>query len=92
MTLSPSLRKFTLTAYVTLSAGWLGAVAGFLALAVIGLTSSDEQMVRAACLAMEPTTWCVIVPLAFSSLISGLPFRSGLRGAYSDTIGSSQSC
>ena len=48
MTMTASLRKFALTAHVTCSVGWLGAVAGFLALAVTGLTSPDAQMVRAA--------------------------------------------
>ena len=55
MTMTPRLRKFALTAHVTCSVGWLGAVAGFLALAVAGLTSQDAQMVRAAYLAMELT-------------------------------------
>ncbi len=72
MTMTPGLRKFALTAHVTSSVGWLGAVAGFLALAVAGLTSQDAQMVRAAYLAMELTAWFVIVPLAFASLLTGL--------------------
>jgi hypothetical protein len=55
MTMRPRLRKFALTAHVTSSVGWLGAVAGFLALAVAGLTSQDAQMVRAAYLAMDLT-------------------------------------
>jgi len=67
-----SLRKFALTAHVTASVGWLGAVAGFLALAVAGLRSHDVQMVRAAYLATESITWSVIVPLAFASLLTGL--------------------
>jgi hypothetical protein len=70
--MTPRLRKFALTAHVTVSVGWLGAVAGFLALALAGLTSQDAQMVRAAYLAMELTTWFVIVPLAFASLLTGL--------------------
>jgi hypothetical protein len=70
--MTPSLRKFALTAHVTSSVGWLGAVAGFLALAVAGLFSRDEQLVRAAYLSMELITWFVIVPSAFASLLSGL--------------------
>ena len=69
--MTPRLRKFALTAHVTSSVGWLGAVAGFLALAVAGLTSPDAQMVRAADLAMELTGWFVIVPLSFASLLTG---------------------
>jgi hypothetical protein len=72
MTMTPRLRKFALTAHVTSSVGWLGAVAGFLALAVAGLTSQDAQMVRAAYLAMELITWFVIVPLGLASLPTGL--------------------
>jgi len=72
MTMTPGLRKLALTAHVTSSVGWLGAVAGFLALAVAGLTSQDAQIVRAAYLAMELTGWCVIVPLSLASLLTGL--------------------
>jgi hypothetical protein len=72
MTMTPRLRKFALTAHVTSSVGWLGAVAGFLALAVAGLTSEDAQMVRAAYLTMELTGWFVLVPLALASLLTGL--------------------
>ncbi len=70
--MTPRPTKFALTAHVTSSVGWLGAVAGFLALAVAGLTSPDEQMVRAAYLAMELTGWFVIVPLSLASLSTGL--------------------
>lgn len=35
------VRKLLLLAHVTLSVGWLGAVAAYLALAIAGLTSSD---------------------------------------------------
>ncbi|HZO53716.1 MAG TPA: hypothetical protein VFB63_13455 [Bryobacteraceae bacterium] len=59
--MTPLVRKFALTAHVTSSVGWLGLVAGFLALAVAGLTSQNPQMVRAVYLAMELIAWCVIV-------------------------------
>lgn len=72
MTLSSRVRKFALTAHITSSVGWLGAVAAFLALAVAGLTSQDTQKVRAAYLAMELTAWFVIVPLSFASPLTGL--------------------
>lgn len=66
------LRKFMLTAHITTSVGWLGAVAGFLALAVAGLTNRDTQLVRAAYLGMDLVAWYVIVPLSFASLLTGL--------------------
>jgi hypothetical protein len=70
--MSPRLRKLALTAHVTSSVGWLGAVAGFLALAVAGLASDDAESVRAAYLMMELIGWFVIVPLAVASLLTGL--------------------
>jgi hypothetical protein len=72
MTMPPRLQKLTLTAHVTSSVGWLGAVAGFLALAVAGLTSPNPQTVRAAYLSAALITWFVIVPLSFASLLTGL--------------------
>jgi len=70
--MTSGLRKAVLTAHVTSSVGWLGAVAGFLALAIVGLTGDDAPTVRAAYLAMEQLTWLVIVPLNFASLLTGL--------------------
>ena len=72
MTMTPRLRKFTLTAHVASSVGWFGAVAGFLALAVAGLASQDDQTARAAYLAMELIAWFVIAPLSLASLVTGL--------------------
>ena len=72
MTMTPRLRKFALTAHVTCSVGWIGAVVVFLALAVVGLTSQDAQTVRGAYLVMEPAARLVLVPLAFASLLTGI--------------------
>ena len=55
MTLKPLLRKLVVTAHVTTSVGWLGAVIVFLALAVLGMTSSDPATVRGTYLVMQPT-------------------------------------
>jgi hypothetical protein len=70
--MTPWLRKLALTTHVTVSVGWLGAVACFLALAIAGLTSADGQLVRSTYLAMEFTGWLVIVPLSVASLVTGL--------------------
>jgi DMSO/TMAO reductase YedYZ heme-binding membrane subunit len=70
--LNPRLRKIALTAHVAASVGWLGAVAAFLGLGIIGLASDDADTVRAVYLAMEPAAWLVLVPLAFASLLTGL--------------------
>jgi hypothetical protein len=77
MTMTPGLRKFALTAHVTSSVGWLGAVAGFLVLAVAGLTSRDAQIVRAAYLGMEMTAWFIIVPLSLASPLTGIVMSLG---------------
>jgi hypothetical protein len=53
MTMTPRLRKLALTAHVSASVGWLGAVVAFVGLAVAGLMSDDGQTVRAAYLTME---------------------------------------
>jgi hypothetical protein len=77
MSMTPSLRKFALTAHVTSTVGWLGAVIGFLALAISGLTSRDAQTVRGAYLAMELIGWYVLVPLCVASLLTGLVMSLG---------------
>jgi hypothetical protein len=72
MTMTPGFRKFTLTAHVTSTVGWLGAVAAFLALAVASLTSQAPQTVQAADVAMGLIAWYVILPLSLASLLTGL--------------------
>lgn len=65
------MRKFALTAHVVVSIGWAGIVAGFLALAVAGLVSSDVQVARASYVAMDLTYRVVVIPLGVASLITG---------------------
>src|SRR5438046_9507697 len=72
MTMTPSLRKFALTAHVTSSVGLLGSITAFLALAVAGLASPDTHIIRAAYLAMDLHARFILVPLAFASLLTGL--------------------
>ena len=66
------LRKFALTAHVTFSVGWLGAVVAYLVLAIAGQNSHDAQLVRAAYLAMDVIGWMVIVPCSLAALLTGL--------------------
>lgn len=70
--MTPRVSKIALTAHVTSSVGWIGAVATFLALAIAGLMSKNDQIVRTAYLAMELIGWCVIVPFSIASLLTGL--------------------
>ncbi len=66
------VRKLALTAHVVASVGWLGAVAGFLALALAAVLSQDARTVRGAYLSMELVGWFALVPLSLASLTSGL--------------------
>ncbi|MBT2691293.1 DUF2269 family protein [Bacillus sp. ISL-47] len=77
MTMKPGLRKFALTAHVTCSIGWLGTVIAYIALAIAAQTSQDIQTVRAAWIAMELIGWYVIVPLALTSLLTGIIMSLG---------------
>ena len=70
--MTPGLRKFALTAHVTFSVGWLGAVISYLAVAIACLVSQDAQMVRSGYSTMELTGWFVIVPLSLAALLTGL--------------------
>ncbi|OJF11184.1 hypothetical protein EDD30_3739 [Couchioplanes caeruleus] len=72
MRLSPGVRRAALTAHVSSSVGWFGAVAVFLVLAVAGLRSRDDHTVRAAYVAMDLSARYAIVPLAFASILTGL--------------------
>ena len=76
MIMGSGLRKLVRTAHVTCTVGWLGAVAGFLALAVVGVYGQDAQMVGAAYLAMEVITRYVIVPLSLVPLLLTGPLLS----------------
>ncbi len=62
------MKRLNLLLHVTSSAGWWGAVAAFLALAIAGMTGDGH----AACRAMAVTGWGAIVPLAVLSSATGL--------------------
>ncbi|WP_328967499.1 hypothetical protein [Streptomyces sp. NBC_00239] len=72
MAASALVRKTALVAHVGASVGWLGAVFCFLALAVVGVSSSDANVARGVYQVMEPVAWFTLVPLAFASLVTGL--------------------
>jgi hypothetical protein len=77
--MTPGVRKFALSAHLTFSVGWIGAVVAYLALGVAAATSEDVQTVRASWTAMELTGWYVIVPLALASLLTGLVMALGTK-------------
>lgn len=69
--MTPRLRKLGLTAHITVSVGWLGAVAAFLILSIAGLASQDAETVRGAYFAMNLIGRFVIVPLSLTALATG---------------------
>lgn len=77
MRMNSGVRKVALTLHVASSVGWLGAVIGFLALAVAGLTSANGDTVRASYIAMEVVGWSVIVPLALATTPTGVVMSLG---------------
>src|SRR5215469_13667182 len=70
--MTPALRKLNLTAHVSSSIGWLGAVASFLVLSIAGLTSQNAEIVRGAYLSMNLIGQFIIVPLSLAALLTGL--------------------
>ena len=72
MNSSFSIKKFTLSAHITFSVAWFGAIAGFLVLAITGLISTNSQTIRSSYIAMELIGWYAIVPFCIAALITGL--------------------
>lgn len=72
MTMTPPIRKLMLTAHVTTSVGWVGALAVFFAHALASVLSDSQHVGRAASLAMGLTAWFVIMPLSIATLVTGL--------------------
>ena len=68
----PGLRKFALTTHVTLSVGWIGAVVAYLVLVVAAMTSQDAHILRGAWIAMGLIGRNLVVPLALTSLLTGI--------------------
>jgi hypothetical protein len=72
MSMSPTVRKLALTAHVTSSVGWLGAVAAFLVLSIAGLKSREIETVRGAYVAMDLIGRYAIVPLSLAAFVTGI--------------------
>ena len=79
MTMGPRARKFTLAVHVTVSVGWIGAVAAYVALDVATTSNQDPEAVRSAYSGMALIAGYVIVPLAVGSLLSGLVISLGTK-------------
>jgi hypothetical protein len=70
--MTPAVRKLSLTAHVTFSIGWIGAVAAFLVLSVAGLTSRNPDVVRGAYISMDLISRFAIIPMCFAALATGI--------------------
>jgi len=79
MIMAPRLRKLALAVHIALSVGWIGAVAGYIALDVTAATGQDARTLRGVYLAMGLIAWYVIAPLALASLLTGLVMSIGTR-------------
>jgi hypothetical protein len=79
MVMPPGLRKFALATHLALSVGWIGAVAGYLALDVTVATSQDPVLLRSAWIAMGLVASWAIVPLALGSVLTGLVMSLGTK-------------
>ena len=75
--MKPRLRKLSLTAHITSSVGWLGAVAAFLVLSVAGLVSTDPETVKAAFMSMDLVGRALIVPMSLAASATGLILAVG---------------
>ena len=70
--IGPWARKLSLPTHLAVSVGWIGAVAAYVALDVTVATGESAEVLRASYLAMELIARAVIVPLAITSLVSGI--------------------
>ena len=79
MRMGPRLRKLMLAMHLTVSVGWIGAVAAYLALDLTVATGTDEELLRAAYVGMELIASYVIVPLALTAVVTGLVVSLGTK-------------
>src|SRR5262245_43055057 len=79
MTMSPGLHKVMLNVHIAVSVGWTGGVVAYLALVVAGMTTQNDQTLRAAWIALALIGWFAIVPLALASLLTGLILSLGTK-------------
>jgi hypothetical protein len=72
MVVKLGLRKLALTLHILTSIGWIGAIAGYLVLAIVGVESKDIQLVRSVYTLSNLIAWYTILPLAFASFLTGI--------------------
>lgn len=79
MMMSPAVRKLALTAHLTVSVGWIGAVIAYIGIVLAAQASQDAQTLHAARIAMAWIAAYVLVPLAFASLLTGILMALGTK-------------
>lgn len=72
MQLPAQARKAALVAHIVTSVGWLGAVAAFLAVAIVAVRTSEPATGRALYIAMDVLGAAALVPLSLASFASGV--------------------
>jgi hypothetical protein len=70
--LNPTPRRALLTAHIVFSVGWIGAVAAFLAMNIVALTSARSEIARSMYIAMNVAGLYVIVPASILSVLTGV--------------------
>jgi hypothetical protein len=70
--MTPNPRRVLLTTHIVFSVGWIGAVAAFLALNVVALTSARDETSRSMYVAMNVVGLCVIVPASLLTVVTGI--------------------
>lgn len=73
----PAVRRLSLAVHLTVSVGWIGALAAYLALDLVASTGTDPARLRAAYLAMDLVARTVVVPLALATVVTGLVMSLG---------------
>lgn len=77
--MAPGARKFWLALHLTVSVGWLGAIAAYIPFDVTAATGQDAATLRSAYLSMERIAGSVIVPLAIASVLTGVVVSLGTK-------------
>ncbi|MFJ6026951.1 DUF2269 domain-containing protein [Pseudarthrobacter sp. NPDC092424] len=72
MAVGQKLRKGLLVLHISVSAGWIGAVLAFLAVAAGARQGATADAAQAAEAALELIGWTVLVPLSLASLTTGI--------------------
>ena len=78
-TMAPGVRKLALALHLTVSVGWIGAIAAYISLDVTATTANEVGLLRAAYLGMDAIARFAIVPLAVAALLTGLVVSLGTR-------------